>query len=152
MLSRSVVSDSLRPHGLQPARVLCPWDSPGKNPGVGCNFLLQGIFPTQDLGNNCTPDPESQLSWNRAESCRCSEIRGFFRALTRLLPQSPQRQRALGQRQLVQLLVKSQGLTSSDLGNFTKCYKSADYYSFQQAKETLGGEKEDHLGAENCPD
>lgn len=32
------------------------------------------------------------------------------------------------------------------LGNFTKCYRSADYYSFQQAKETFGGEKEDHLG------
>ena len=34
-------SDSLRPHGLQPTRLLCPWDSPGKNPGVGCHFLLQ---------------------------------------------------------------------------------------------------------------
>ena len=30
-----------------PARLLHPWDSPGKNPGVGCHFLLQGIFPTQ---------------------------------------------------------------------------------------------------------
>ena len=46
-LSRSVVSDSLQPHGLQPTRLLCPWDSPGKNTGVGCHFLLQGIFPTQ---------------------------------------------------------------------------------------------------------
>ena len=43
----SGVSDSLQPHGLQPARLLCPWDSPGKNPGVGCHALLQGIFPTQ---------------------------------------------------------------------------------------------------------
>ena len=41
------MSDSLRPRGLQPARLLCPWDSPGKNTGVGCHFLLQGIFPTQ---------------------------------------------------------------------------------------------------------
>ena len=32
---------------LCPARLLCPWDSPGKNPGVGCHALLQGIFPTQ---------------------------------------------------------------------------------------------------------
>ena len=31
-----------------PARLLCPWDSPGKNTGVGCHFLLQGIFPTQE--------------------------------------------------------------------------------------------------------
>ena len=45
--SLSVVSDSLWPHGLQPARLLHPWDSPGKDTGVGCHFLLQGVFPTQ---------------------------------------------------------------------------------------------------------
>ena len=33
--------DSWRPRGLQPARLLCPWDSPGKNTGVGGHFLLQ---------------------------------------------------------------------------------------------------------------
>ena len=38
--SRSGVSDSLRPRGLQPTSLLCPWDSPGKNSGVGCHFLL----------------------------------------------------------------------------------------------------------------
>ena len=32
---------------LQPTRLFCPWDSPGKNAGVGCHSLLQGIFPTQ---------------------------------------------------------------------------------------------------------
>ena len=37
----SVVSDSVRPHGLQPTRLLHPWDSPGKNTGVGCHFLFQ---------------------------------------------------------------------------------------------------------------
>ena len=37
--SRSVVSDSSRPHGLQPTRLLCPWDSAGKSTGVGCHFL-----------------------------------------------------------------------------------------------------------------
>ena len=31
----------------KPSRLLCPWNFPGKNPGVGCHFLLQGIFPTQ---------------------------------------------------------------------------------------------------------
>ena len=30
-----------------PARLLCPWDSPGKNPGVGCHFLLQGVLSTR---------------------------------------------------------------------------------------------------------
>ena len=39
----------LWPHGLQPARLLCPWDSPGKNTGAGCHFLPQGIFLTQGL-------------------------------------------------------------------------------------------------------
>ena len=37
----------LWPHGLSPARLLCPWDFPGKNIRVGCHFLLQGIFPIQ---------------------------------------------------------------------------------------------------------
>ena len=46
MLAASVVSDSLWPHGLLPARFLCPWESPSKNTGVGCYALLQGIFPT----------------------------------------------------------------------------------------------------------
>ena len=32
----TVVSDSVRPQGLWPARLLCPWDSPGKSTGVGC--------------------------------------------------------------------------------------------------------------------
>ena len=35
------MSDSVQPHGLQPTRLPCPWDSPGKNTGVGCHFLLQ---------------------------------------------------------------------------------------------------------------
>ena len=41
------MSNSLWPHGLQPARLLCPWDSPGKNTGVGSLSLLQGIFSNQ---------------------------------------------------------------------------------------------------------
>ena len=41
------MSNSLWPHGLHQARLLCPWDFPGKNTGVGCQFFLQGIFPTQ---------------------------------------------------------------------------------------------------------
>ena len=53
-----VVSDSVWPHGLQPARLLCPWDFPGKNTGAGCHFLLQGIFPTQGL------NPRLLSLWN----------------------------------------------------------------------------------------
>ena len=43
----SIMSHFLQPHGLQPARLLCPWDFPGKNTRVGCHFLVQGIFLTQ---------------------------------------------------------------------------------------------------------
>ena len=39
----SVVSDSVRPHRRQPTRLPRPWDSPGKNTGVGCHFLLQCV-------------------------------------------------------------------------------------------------------------
>ena len=41
------MSDSLATHGLEPSRLLCPWDFPGKSTGVVCQFLLQGIFLTQ---------------------------------------------------------------------------------------------------------
>ena len=41
--SRSVVSDSSQPHGLQPTRLLRPWDFPGKSTGVGCHCLLQSL-------------------------------------------------------------------------------------------------------------
>ena len=43
----SVVSDAWWPCGLSSTRLLCPWDSPGKKPGVGHHALLQRIFPTQ---------------------------------------------------------------------------------------------------------
>ena len=41
----SVVSNSLQDHGPQSVRLLCPWNSPGKNTGVGIHALLQGIHP-----------------------------------------------------------------------------------------------------------
>ena len=49
-VSHSVMSNPLQPHGLYPA--WCPWNSPDKNTGVDCHFLLQGIFPTQG-SNRC---------------------------------------------------------------------------------------------------
>ena len=48
-ISRSVMSDSLWLHGLWLARLLCPWNSPGKNTGVGSHFLLQGVYLIQGL-------------------------------------------------------------------------------------------------------
>ena len=37
----------MQPYGLEPARLLCPWDAPGKSTEVGCHALLQELFPTQ---------------------------------------------------------------------------------------------------------
>ena len=59
MLSRSVASDYLQPHGLQFIKLFCPWNSPSQNTGVDCHFLLQGIFPTQ--GSN--PCLQRLLHW-----------------------------------------------------------------------------------------
>ena len=47
VFSHSVVSSSLWPRELQPASLLCPCSSPGKNTEVGCHFLLRGTFPNQ---------------------------------------------------------------------------------------------------------
>ena len=47
VLSCSTVPDSVLPHELWPSKLLCPWDYPGKSIGVGCHFLLQGIFQAQ---------------------------------------------------------------------------------------------------------
>ena len=56
--SRSVVSNSLRPHGLQPSRLLCPWDFLGKSTGVGCHrLLLRGTYSVP----NAMPCSEDNL-------------------------------------------------------------------------------------------
>ena len=68
VLVHSGVSDSLRPHRLEPARLLHPWDSPGKYTGAGCHARLQGIFPTR-TSNSCLlrwqvdPFPRCPSSW-----------------------------------------------------------------------------------------
>ena len=59
------MSSPLRPHKPQPTSLLCPWDSPGKNTGMGCHALHQGIFPTQGL-NPCL--------------VHCHQCSGFFTA------------------------------------------------------------------------
>ena len=56
VFSCSVLSDSWQPYGLQPTRLLCLWDIPGKNTGVGCPFLFQEIFPAQG-SNLCLLSP-----------------------------------------------------------------------------------------------
>ena len=79
VLVASVVSNSFPPCELQPARLLCPWDSPGKNTGVGCHSLLQGIFPTQGL-NPGSPELQADSSasepWEKSMCLMASII--FF--------------------------------------------------------------------------
>ena len=48
-VSRSIVSNSLQPHDLELTRLLCPWDSPGKNIGVGMPFSCSGDLAAQGL-------------------------------------------------------------------------------------------------------
>ena len=48
---------TLQLYGLKSTRLLSPWDSPGKNTGVGCYALLQGIFPTQGSNPGLLPSP-----------------------------------------------------------------------------------------------
>ena len=66
------MSDSMQPQGLQPSRLLHPWDSSGKNTGVGCHALLQGIFPTQVsciAGKFFTPElPGKPSKWQSQDS------------------------------------------------------------------------------------
>ena len=71
------MSDSVRPHGLQPTRLLCPWDSPGKNTGVGCHFLLQcmKVESERQVAQSC-------LTLSNPMDCSLpgSSIHGIFRA------------------------------------------------------------------------
>ena len=55
MCACSVMSNSLQPHGLQPTRLLCPWNSPCKKTGVDSLALLQRIFPIQGLNLGLLP-------------------------------------------------------------------------------------------------
>ena len=49
VLNCSDMSDSLRPYGLWPARLFCPWDFLSKDTGVGCHLLLQGDLPNPGI-------------------------------------------------------------------------------------------------------
>ena len=70
MFSRSVVSDSLWSHGLEPTRLLCPGNSPGKNTGVVSHSLLQGISKAR----NELRSPALQADSLPSESLCCSML------------------------------------------------------------------------------
>ena len=76
-LVTSVMSDSVRPHRRQPRRLPCPWDSPGRNTGVGCHFLLQcmKVKSESEVAQLCPP-----LSYPMDCSPPGSSIHGIFQA------------------------------------------------------------------------
>ena len=57
MRACSVVSDSLQPHGLQPSRLLCPWNVSGKTTGTGCHFHTSGDLPDPGMEPATTGSP-----------------------------------------------------------------------------------------------
>ena len=71
------MSDSERPHGQQPTRLPCPWDSLGKNTGVGCHFLLQCIKVKSE-----SEVPQSCLTLSDPMDCSLpgSSVHGIFQA------------------------------------------------------------------------
>ena len=84
--ARSVVFNSLRLHGLWPARLLHPWNFPGKNTGVGCHFLLQRISPTQGF-NPCLLCP---LHWQEDSlPTELPEKPRYSISLSKFLKQAP---------------------------------------------------------------
>ena len=73
-VSCSIMFGSLQPNKLKPTRLLCPWDSVGKNTGVGCHSLLQEIFLTHGLNAgllHCTWNLYC-LSCQRSPSFACA--------------------------------------------------------------------------------
>ena len=73
----SVVSDSVRPHRRQPTRLPCPWDTPGKNTGVGCHFLLQimEVKSESEVAQSC-PTLSHPMDCSRPGS----SVHGIFQA------------------------------------------------------------------------
>ena len=71
------MSDSVQPHRRQPTRLRCPWDSPGKNAGVGCHFLLQcmKVKSESEVGQSCLT-----LSGPMDCSLPSSSVHGIFQA------------------------------------------------------------------------
>ena len=65
----------MQPHGQQPTRLSHPWDSPGKNTGVGCHFLLQCIKVKSEVTQSC-PTLSDPVDCSRPGS----SVHGIFQA------------------------------------------------------------------------
>ena len=74
--SRSIVSNSQRPHGLQPSRLLHPWNFPGDSTGVGCHCLLRSYYQTLFL-------LDASFQWDGA--CDCEQFCSFSGTFSMLI-------------------------------------------------------------------
>ena len=94
--SRSVVSDPQRPHGLQPSRLLHPWDFPGKSTGVGCHHLSLIVFSAISLAleqkmfvvslwdilawgeSKRGPDPLRKIQWTEPQNWNSTSFKCYL--------------------------------------------------------------------------
>ena len=85
-ISHSVMSNSLQCHGLQSTGLLYPWNSPGKNTGVGCHFLLQGIFLIQGSNPGLLHCRQMLYPRSHKRSPRCLETMSLKKIVSFQLP------------------------------------------------------------------
>ena len=123
------MSDSVQPHRRQPTRLLCPWDSPGKNTGVGCHFLLQcmRVKSESEVAQSCPT-----LSDPMDCSLPGSSVHGIFQA--RVLEWV-----AID---FSKLLLETSKITCFPLGNFNLDLHDSIYIEFNKLCEFKISNKE----------
>ena len=109
------MSDSVRSHRQQPTRLPCPWDSPGKNTGVGCHFLLQcrKVKSESEVAQSC-PTLSNPMDY----SLPGSSVHGIFQA--RVLEWG-----AMGALQIALTLTQAQNLKEKE--HFLWVFKTQNF-------------------------
>ena len=118
------MSYSLRPHGPQHTRLLCPWDSPGKNTGVDNHSLLPGIFPIQgsNLGFPHCRQILYHLSHQRSPEIMIVSIYKNFFVANKLKKKKDLKKKRLEKKmEEVKRLMKAKGPCSQQLQIPRKC-------------------------------
>ena len=124
--SCSAVSDSQRPHGLQPTRLLRPWDSPGKSAGVGASaFSKWLLFCCQPRSSNMITGARSQPTWF------LSLILDFFQG-------SNLRQMTYSFWLCVSLIYKTETVGSNSSGSLQWCYMKQVAYGVWNLSASTG--------------
>ena len=109
------MTDSVRPHRWQPTRLPCPWDSPGKNAGVGCHFLLQ-CMKMKSESEVKTLVKENKEDTNRWRNIPCSWIGRINIVKMSILPKAKYRFNAINPYQATNGIFQITGTN-----NFTIC-------------------------------